>query len=375
MPSANDFLGNGGLSQRMGASPFGLGSPFAGAQRDFSEGPRLSPDNWTNQFERFGDYLTKQAPHKPAVDPRGLMGPTISGGELNPPAPDIEAEHGLDWWLTGPETNGTRKGLQAISQKTPPQAAPILQNASAGAAGGLEALVDETLPHIVQAESGGNAAAKNPLSSATGLGQITSGTWKALQKAHPELALTDVRDPKQNLAATRALGVDNAKYLQSHGLPVTRGTIYMAHFLGNGGAADVLVTPDTVPMANAVSGAVMAANPFLRGMTVGQFKQWAERKMGGAAASLAGGAGLAAKGIAGAKSAMAGAFAPEAAAAVGNTASASGKGTPATQEVAAGLLQEALQPAMEPDAISAQDKLAILRQFMALAGFTPEEIG
>ncbi len=40
---------------------------------------------------------------------------------------------------------------------------------------------------LIRRESNGVASAKNPNSSATGLGQFTTGTWKAVAAAHPEL--------------------------------------------------------------------------------------------------------------------------------------------------------------------------------------------
>lgn len=136
---------------------------------------------------------------------------------------------------------------------------------------------------IRSAESGGNDNAKNPLSSAAGRYQFTSGTWGAVAKAHPELGLTpDGRfDPNQQERAIRAFTADNAKVLQANGIPLSGGSLYASHFLGVGGAAKVYKQPDSAMMRDVVGPGVVGANGFLSNMTVGQFKNWAAKKGGG----------------------------------------------------------------------------------------------
>lgn len=136
---------------------------------------------------------------------------------------------------------------------------------------------------IRTAESGGSDAAKNPLSSATGRYQFTTGTWGDVAQAHPELGLTpDGRlDPAQQEKAIRAFTADNANVLSGAGIPTTGGNLYAAHFLGAGGAKNVLTQPDGASVAALVGPEVVKANPFLAGMSVGQFKQWAARHGGG----------------------------------------------------------------------------------------------
>lgn len=50
-------------------------------------------------------------------------------------------------------------------------------------------------------ESKGSSAAKNPLSSATGLLQITAPTWAGLQQQFPQAGLTNIMDPEQQIKA------------------------------------------------------------------------------------------------------------------------------------------------------------------------------
>jgi len=136
---------------------------------------------------------------------------------------------------------------------------------------------------IKRQESGGAVTAQNPNSSARGLYQFTKGTWGDLIKSHPEAGLTvDGRDdPAQQERAIRLFTKDNANYLEANGLAATPSNLYAAHFLGKAGAVPVLRTADNVPMSQAVSADVMKANPFLANMTVGQFKVWVAKAVGG----------------------------------------------------------------------------------------------
>lgn len=136
---------------------------------------------------------------------------------------------------------------------------------------------------IRQAESGGDDSAKNPASSATGRYQFTEPTWEGLRKRYPGAGLTaDGRnDPKQQEAAIRLFTAENENTLKRAGVDGTNANLYAAHFLGAGGAVPVLKAPDKAALAGYVSPEVIAANPFLKGMSVGQFKAWAAEKVGG----------------------------------------------------------------------------------------------
>jgi hypothetical protein len=133
------------------------------------------------------------------------------------------------------------------------------------------------------AESGGNRFAKNPRSSAAGPFQFIDSTWNAIADRDPSDGITrDGRfDDEQNRAAMEIFTRENANALMGAGIRPTHGNLYAAHFLGPGGATEVLSQPDGTPLSALVGQDVLQANPFLAGMSVGDFRQWTEQKVGG----------------------------------------------------------------------------------------------
>lgn len=141
---------------------------------------------------------------------------------------------------------------------------------------------------------------KNSKSSATGVGQFTEGTWlDVLKRNRPDLAagrsdqeLLLMRSDKQ--LAREMVGkfqAENAASLKNAGLEATPGNLYLAHFLGAGGAKAVLQADPNMPVADVLAKAVgpdkakamVDANPtILQGQLAGSVKAWADGKMGGA---------------------------------------------------------------------------------------------
>jgi hypothetical protein len=140
---------------------------------------------------------------------------------------------------------------------------------------------------------------KNPRSSATGVGQFIDGTWlDVLKRNRPDLAqgrsdeeLLALRSDKGLARSmTAAYQAENTASLKSAGLEASPGNIYLAHFLGPGGAAAVLKADPNVPVQDVLAKAVGAkkaaamieANPeVLQGKLAGSVKAWADGKMGG----------------------------------------------------------------------------------------------
>ncbi|QXQ05486.1 lytic transglycosylase domain-containing protein [Sphingosinicellaceae bacterium] len=129
-------------------------------------------------------------------------------------------------------------------------------------------------------ESGLDPAAAAPTSSARGLYQFTSGTWLDTVRKHgaehglgwaadalkagadptTRAAILDLRrDPGASASMAAALASDNGKSLEHRpGRAAGATDLYLAHFLGAGGAARFLKARDADPAASA-SGAVLPA--------------------------------------------------------------------------------------------------------------------
>ncbi|GJE29814.1 hypothetical protein [Methylobacterium organophilum] len=152
------------------------------------------------------------------------------------------------------------------------------------------ALVDR----IIGAESGGNATAKNPRSSATGAGQFIDGTWLAMIAKHrPDLAglprdevLAMRNDAGLSKEMTQAYADDNGAVLRSAGFDPTPGNVYLAHFAGPGGAKAVLGADPSTPVSAVLPSSSIKANPFLTSMSAGDLTDWAARKVGGSAPAM-----------------------------------------------------------------------------------------
>lgn len=149
---------------------------------------------------------------------------------------------------------------------------------------------------IIQVEGQG----ANPKSSAAGAGQFTDATWLALIKQkRPDLAQGQSDADIVAMKADKSLARDmvqanldaNRDYLKNAGVPVTPGTLYLAHFLGPKAAAATLQADPNAPIAKVLAEAVgpqmaaamIQANPKqLLGQQAGTVVNWAGGKMGGA---------------------------------------------------------------------------------------------
>lgn len=143
---------------------------------------------------------------------------------------------------------------------------------------------------IVGVESGGNPNAKNPNSSAEGLGQFIDSTWLGmLAKYRPDIQgsreelLALKRDGALSREMTQRYAEENSEKLARAGVTPTNGNIYLGHFLGPAGAIAVgRASPDT-PVSEILSADQIAANKsILAGKTAGEVRAWASKKMGNA---------------------------------------------------------------------------------------------
>ncbi|MFD1795528.1 peptidoglycan DD-metalloendopeptidase family protein [Paracoccus aurantiacus] len=155
--------------------------------------------------------------------------------------------------------------------------------------GAVEALIGR----IIHVESAGNARAKNPLSTASGLGQFIESTWLRMMRTYrPDLLssmtrgeVLDLRfDAGLSREMVRHLAQENEAYLRARGHQITAGRLYLAHFLGPAGADQALRADPASSVAAVMGQAVIRANPFLRSYRIADLQNWAERKMSGARA-------------------------------------------------------------------------------------------
>ncbi|MBX3570566.1 MAG: M23 family metallopeptidase [Rhizobiaceae bacterium] len=199
-------------------------------------------------------------------------------------AGDVIGYIGTTGLSTGPHLHFE---LYQNGQAINPLESPVVAAVEAGSGDeAVETLVDR----IIHVESGGSATAKNPLSSATGLGQFIDGTWlRMIATYRPDLARTLERgeilklrfDPTISREMVRRLAQEGEAYLRARGHQITAGRLYLCHFLGMEGAATVLASNDGAALLPVLGQGVMTANPFLNGKTVADLKDWAERKMRG----------------------------------------------------------------------------------------------
>lgn len=150
---------------------------------------------------------------------------------------------------------------------------------------------------VVRTESAGNPNARNPNSSATGLGQFIDSTWLAtFKKEFPAQAkqLSDaaILSLRTNVEVSKALieayARDNAAILKKAGVGITEANLYLAHFLGPDGAVKVLKANPNASIADVLGGtrggrAAIAANPTILGgnATAGSVIGFAQRRFPG----------------------------------------------------------------------------------------------
>jgi hypothetical protein len=144
---------------------------------------------------------------------------------------------------------------------------------------------DAYWPMLAQIESGNRPYIKANTSSASGLYQFIRSTWcrfggqwgsdlsQAFGGLKPSL--------DEQLRIAKAFTEQNAEILKAKGIPINNASLYAAHFLGAGTAAQVIAA-DVAAMADLIAGPeATKANPtILKGKTVGQFLSWLHNKTG-----------------------------------------------------------------------------------------------
>jgi hypothetical protein len=159
-------------------------------------------------------------------------------------------------------------------------------------------VVKAVVERIIIRESGGDSKSQNKRSSAAGIGQFLDDTWLEMIRKYRH-DLIDVRseheilelrrDPELTRLITTRWVEQNAAMLKKRGLPVTPGTLYLTHFAGPAGAVAVLSASENADAASLLASAdatgrttrqkLVKANPFLKELSVGDLKSWADQNM------------------------------------------------------------------------------------------------
>ncbi len=231
-------------------------------------------DHGTRASHRDGRLLPNGPLRRWGIRPRLMIGMLLAGLSLG--------------WLGGLNSQWL---LDAIFTSRDAHSAP--HSAKIGGAP-IDAVVDR----IIKVESNGDPNLKNKRSTAVGLGQFLNETWLDLIRTHrPDLARERSEDEilelrgDANIAReiTVRFAEQNAGTLRKRSLPVTPGTLYLAHFAGGGGAVAILSALENADAASVMASAdatgrtnrekLIKVNPFLEGFTVADLKNWAHRKM------------------------------------------------------------------------------------------------
>lgn len=155
-------------------------------------------------------------------------------------------------------------GGQGIAASAEPQTSPAPQ---AGPEAGIQGYrYGGYIDRVAGFESGNNPNAKNPYSSASGLYQLIDSTRASLDKRYGF-------DPRDRSAATErarmeAYTNETASALRKRNLPVSGGTLYGGHLLGQAGVTNFLnaylKNPDAKP-SSVFSAEVIKKNPAIFG--------------------------------------------------------------------------------------------------------------
>jgi hypothetical protein len=141
-----------------------------------------------------------------------------------------------------------------------------------GTYAGMKALIDKAsemvgvdpklMATMAAIESGFRATVKAGTSSATGLYQFISGTWKTMVKKYGAKygidASTPPTDPRANALMGAEFIKENAKALSGVKANLTDTDLYLAHFLGAGGAKQFLKSDPNAIAANVMPAAANA---------------------------------------------------------------------------------------------------------------------
>ena len=139
------------------------------------------------------------------------------------------------------------------------------------------------LDRLSSAESRGNANARNPLSSATGEFQFTRDTWLSVARRYGGSRVAGLSDDallalRSHPTFAREMAEAHTRFdiapgLAARGAPTSDLGLYAGWHFGAEGGASVMNAPGSMPMNQILSQKAIAANPYLRSLTAGQWRE------------------------------------------------------------------------------------------------------
>src|SRR5215510_5156226 len=140
-------------------------------------------------------------------------------------------------------------------------------------------LFDFFLDRLMAAESGGHNDAKNPRSTALGPFQFLRSTFLDVTRRHFQAEIVGLTE--EEIAALRTEPAlsrrvaavyckEIVRYLKDKGLAPTFAYLRLAYLLGPADAVRIIQAQAETPVVSLLSVAVIAANPFMRDMSVAE---------------------------------------------------------------------------------------------------------
>lgn len=297
--------GQGGVPFQQTGLLSGLGQGFAGFGQGAEDARKLAMQEQTQAAQQglLNQKLSDQKRQRTAFDAAMAGLPEDQRAAFSVLSPDAagkllaeRAQRKADWQDLQPV-------LGAMGLSVPGGAAPAAASAATAPASATlpatlpvgrtsYAMTPENLRRQAGFESGGNAAARNPRSSALGTHQFIDSTWQQFIQENPEVfqgmsreqAMSMRSDPRYADLGAQWYAQKGGEVLQQAGLPVTQSNLALHHRFGPGDAPKVIAADPATPMAQLVSPAVIGANPDLQGKTAGQVRGTYAMRYGNAAA-------------------------------------------------------------------------------------------
>lgn len=297
--------GQGGVPFQRTGLLSGIGQGFAGFGQGAEEARKLALQEQTQATQQglLSQKLSDQKRQQAALDTALATMPEDQRAAFSVLSPDDagklladRAQRNADWQELQPV-------LGAMGLSVPGGAAPAAASAATAPASATlpatlpvgrtsYAMTPENLRRQAGFESGGNAAARNPRSSALGTQQFIDSTWQQFIQENPEVfqgmsreqAMSMRSDPRYADLGAQWYAQKGGEVLQQAGLPVTQSNLALHHRFGPGDAPKVIAADPATPMEQLVSPAVIGANPDLQGKTAGQVRGTYAMRYGNAGA-------------------------------------------------------------------------------------------